>query len=103
MYGIYNTMKKEFQFGIREETRQKAFDRLFKRIGYDSYKWRFEVRRIKEKSMRKCSMCGSYKKEKEFRYMKKQDRYNYYCRDCERLYNKEYQRIYRERKKENEK
>lgn len=48
---------------------------------------------------RKCSMCGSYKEEKEFRYMKKQDRYNCYCKDCEKLYNKEYQRIYRERKR----
>lgn len=42
-------MKKEFQFGIKEETRQKAFNKLFKKIGYDSYKWRFEVRRIPEK------------------------------------------------------
>lgn len=49
MYGIYNTMKKEFQFGIREETRQKAFDTLFKKIGYDSYKWRFQVRAIPER------------------------------------------------------
>lgn len=49
---------------------------------------------------RKCSMCGSYKEQTEFRYMKKQDRYNCYCKDCEKLYNKEYQRIYRERKKQ---
>lgn len=48
MYGIWNSIKKEFQFGIREETRQKAFNKLFKKIGYDSYKWRFEVRRIPE-------------------------------------------------------
>ncbi len=50
---------------------------------------------------RKCSMCGSYKEQTEFRYMKKQDRYNCYCKDCEKLYNKEYQRIYRERKMAN--
>lgn len=48
---------------------------------------------------RKCTMCGSYKEQENFRYMKKQDRYNCYCKDCERLYNKEYQRIYRERKR----
>lgn len=48
---------------------------------------------------RKCSMCGAYKEETEFRYMKNQDRYNCYCKDCEKLYNKEYQRIYRERKR----
>ena len=47
---------------------------------------------------RKCSMCEGYKEEEQFRYMKKQDRYNCYCKDCERLYNKEYQRIYREEK-----
>lgn len=49
---------------------------------------------------RKCSMCGSYKEETEYRYMNKQNRYNCYCKKCERLYIKEYQRIYRERKKE---
>ncbi len=56
---------------------------------------------FKEKRMvRKCSMCGEVKEESEFRYMKKQDRCNCYCKHCERLYNKEYQRGYRERKKE---
>lgn len=49
--------------------------------------------------IRKCSMCGSYKEEaKEFRFMKNQNRYNCYCRACEKLYIKEYMRIYRERK-----
>lgn len=41
-------MKKEFQFGIKEETKHKAKNKLFKKIGYDSYKWRFKVRRIPE-------------------------------------------------------
>lgn len=49
MYGIYNTMKKEFQFGIKEDTKEKAQRKLFQKIGYDSYKWRFEVRRIAER------------------------------------------------------
>lgn len=49
MYGIWNNMKKEFQFGISEPTKEKAKRRLFKKIGYDSYKWRFEVRIIPEK------------------------------------------------------
>ena len=48
---------------------------------------------------RKCSMCGEYKDETEYRYMKKQKRYNSYCKNCERLYNKEYLRIYREKKR----
>ena len=40
-------MKKEFQFGIDEPTKEKAQQRLFKKIGYDSYKWRFEIKEIK--------------------------------------------------------
>ena len=49
MYGIYNNIKKEFQFGIAEFTKQKAQRKLFKKIGNDAYKWRFEVRKIPEK------------------------------------------------------
>ena len=41
-------MKKEFQFGIDEPTEKKAQQKLFKKIGYDSYKWRFEVKEIKK-------------------------------------------------------
>lgn len=43
-WGIYNTMQKEFQFGIDEPTKRKASNKLFRKIGYDAYKWRFEVR-----------------------------------------------------------
>lgn len=40
---------------------------------------------FKEKRMvRKCSMCGEVKEEPEFRYMKKQDRCNCYCKHCEK-------------------
>lgn len=46
-YGIYNTSKKEFQFGICEMTKSKAWKALFNKIGNDARKWRFEVRRIK--------------------------------------------------------
>lgn len=47
MYGIYNTIKKEFQFGIKEKTPKEAYKKLFNKIGKDAYKWRFEVREIK--------------------------------------------------------
>lgn len=47
-YGIYNTKKKEFQFGICEPSKKKARDKLFKKIGNDARKWRFEIREIKE-------------------------------------------------------
>lgn len=43
-YGIYNTIKKCFQFGIQEDTPMLAEARLFQLIGDDARKWRFEVR-----------------------------------------------------------
>ena len=43
-YGIYNSVSKEFQFGINEPSERKAFEKLFKKIGKDAYKWRFEAR-----------------------------------------------------------
>ena len=45
-YGIWNDMKKKFQFGICEDTPCKAEIKLFKLIGKDAYKWRYEARRI---------------------------------------------------------
>ena len=46
-YGIWNTIHKEFQFGISENTPQKAEKKLFQKIGHDARKWRFEIREIK--------------------------------------------------------
>ena len=43
-YGIWNTAKKCWQFGICEDTPMLAEARLFQRIGDDARKWRFEVR-----------------------------------------------------------
>lgn len=53
---------------------------------------------------RKCAMCGGYFEEEEFRLKKNGKGFLFrdsYCKNCNRLYNKEYQRIYRERKKTN--
>ena len=49
---------------------------------------------------KKCSLCGKIKSENEFRFMKKQNRFNAYCKKCERWYNTLYMRQYRERKRE---
>lgn len=49
-----------------------------------------------------CSMCREVKDESEFYYREKQHTYNCYCRNCNRLYQKEYKRIWRERKMEEE-
>ena len=45
-WGIFNTMKKEFQFGIAEDTADLALHKLFEKIGKDAYKWRFTPRRF---------------------------------------------------------
>ena len=53
---------------------------------------------------RMCGMCGEIKDIKEFkmknRRYRKNGHYNSYCRNCQKLYMKEYMRIYREKKKE---
>lgn len=46
-YGIYNTVKKEFQFGIKEPSKRKAMDKLFQKIGNDARKWRFVVKEVR--------------------------------------------------------
>ena len=45
-WGIYNTFKKEFQFGICEDSPKLAKDRLFRKIGNNARKWRFVVKSI---------------------------------------------------------
>lgn len=43
-WGIWNSIKKEFQFGIREKSPMLAEAKLFKKIRYNAYKYRFETR-----------------------------------------------------------
>lgn len=45
-YGVYNTVKKEFQFGVCEDSPMLAQARLHYHIGDDAKKWRFEFRPI---------------------------------------------------------
>jgi len=45
-YGIWNGVKKCFQFGICEDTPFLAQARLFQKIGQDANKWRFEPRAL---------------------------------------------------------
>lgn len=42
-------------------------------------------------------MCGECKEETEFRWMPNKNTWYSYCRNCERLYSKEWKRIYRAR------
>lgn len=46
-YGVWNTKKKEFQFGICEPSKTKARKKLFKKIGKDAYKYRFQIKELK--------------------------------------------------------
>lgn len=45
-FGVYNVMTKKFQFGISEPTPSLAYQKLFRKIGKDAYKLRYEVKRI---------------------------------------------------------
>lgn len=47
LYGIFSTVSKKYCFGIQEPSKSKAMKALFKRIGKDAHKYRFETRRIK--------------------------------------------------------
>lgn len=51
-YGIYNTVRKQFQFGICEDTPMLAEARLFQKIGDDARKYRFEVRQFPAEGVR---------------------------------------------------
>lgn len=46
-YGVYNTRKNEFQFGICEPSKRKAVKELFKKIGKDAYKQCFEIKPLR--------------------------------------------------------
>ena len=45
MYGIWNNRRKQFQFGISEPSKKRAWKKLFNKIGNDARKYRFEVRK----------------------------------------------------------
>ncbi len=55
LWGIFNTVRKEFQFGIQEPFPYLAEEKLFKLIGNDVRirKWCFEVRQIPKSAQRK--------------------------------------------------
>lgn len=45
-WGIYNTVTKEFQFGIKEKSPYLARKKLFGKIGKNAYKWRFKTKML---------------------------------------------------------
>ena len=55
-YGIWSVVSKKFVFGIKEPSKTKARKALFNEIGKDSYKHRFEVKKIPSSFKPKKSM-----------------------------------------------
>ena len=51
-WGIWNQVKKEFQFDISEDTPMLAQARLYQKIGDDARKYRFEVKQLPERKNR---------------------------------------------------
>jgi hypothetical protein len=52
-YGIRNSKRQQFQFGIVEDTPMLAEAQLFNKIGNDARLWRFKARRISEGEIKK--------------------------------------------------
>ncbi|WP_438312283.1 hypothetical protein [Sporosarcina sp. FA9] len=48
MYGIWSSVSKQFVFGIQEPTKKRAREKLIRRIGKNSFKYRFEAKQIKD-------------------------------------------------------
>jgi hypothetical protein len=68
MFGIYNNMSHEFQFGICVPTKQEAYQELKRKIGYNALKWRFTEKYIPESPSNvnpvckhKCAKCVKVK------------------------------------------
>ena len=52
-YGIWNSKRQQFQFGIAEDTPMLAEAKLFNKIGNDARQWRFKVRKISDGEIKK--------------------------------------------------
>ena len=53
-YMIWNDFQKEYQFpSICETTEKGANTLLFKKIGNDERKWRFEIKKVKKEKAKK--------------------------------------------------
>lgn len=48
MYGMWSDVSKQFVFGIQKPSKNAARRQLMREIGYDSYKWRFFPKPIKD-------------------------------------------------------
>lgn len=81
-YGIWNSVTKEFQFGIIENTRRKAESKLFKKIDDDARKYRFitrvisdnEITKMKNKHIRRKENINKFYKDSRPYKIKKKKR-----------------------------
>ena len=52
-YGLWNDWAKEWQFGIVERTAEAATQKAWDKLGNDFRKWRFEIKKMSEKTAEK--------------------------------------------------
>lgn len=83
-YGIWNTSRKRWQFGIFEDTPMLAEARLFQKIGDDARKWRFEVRPL-PKEMRKSTpepqlVTELQRKDRELKLLRRSQRHGHWVK-----------------------
>jgi len=76
-YGIWNTQRKCWQFGICEDTPMLAEARLVQKIGDDARKWRFEAR-VLPAEMRRTEpepqlLAELQRKDRELKLLRKQN------------------------------
>lgn len=65
-YMVYNTVKKEYQFArICEKTAKAATNMLFRLIGNNAKKWRFEIKKVKTSDAEKIVKAINLKKKIE--------------------------------------
>ena len=67
-YGIWNSKRQQFQFGIAEDTPMLAEAQLFNKIGNDARQWRFKVRKISEGEIKKMNAKKESALEKRVRF-----------------------------------
>ena len=61
-YMVYNTSKREYQFTqICEKTKKGAMKMLYRLIGKDAYKWRFEIRKVSTEYAERITNAGKLK------------------------------------------
>jgi hypothetical protein len=65
-YGIWSCVSHKFVFGINEPSKNKAWDALERKIGKDSYKYRWECLEINKKARKLAEREKEAQDEKDY-------------------------------------